>query len=300
MRGPRLELVGGLYHVYTRGNNRARIFGESSQYGRFRRSLGEAVERYRWVLHAFALMPTHIHLMLELTETNLSRGMNWLLSGYAQFRNVVTGRVGHVFGERFHSELCERESYRLELVRYIHMNPVKAGHVADPAAWEWSSHRAYLGLEFIPWLTPEPILESFGVPADSSRRRRFHEFAVARLTARQKTRIARLEGGWVHGSEVFIEEMKRLAAQSVRRHDRKTDDRPFLVDLAACVASEHGMPVAALTGRGKHAATIMARSQMVRQAVQQYRYSASTVARFLNRDKALISRILARKSNVNR
>lgn len=300
MRGPRLELVGGLYHIYTRGNNRARIFGGFEQFVRFRRSLGEVVDRYRWVLHAFALMPTHIHLLLELTETNLSRGMNWLLSGYAQFRNVVTGRVGHVFGERFHSELCEEESYRMELVRYIHMNPVKAGLVADPTDYRWSSHRAYLGLEFIPWLVTEPILESFGEPADSSRRQRFHEFVVARLTARQKTRIARLERGWVHGSEAFIEKMKRLAAQPVRRHDRETDDRPSLDDLAARIASEHGMPVATLTGRGKRATAISARSQMVRQAVQQLRYAASTVARFLNRDKALISRILARKSNVNR
>ena len=294
MRGPRLEFPGALYHVFTRGNNRAPVFDAAEEYGRFRSSLGRAVEEFRWIVHAFALMPNHIHFMVELTEANLSRGMHWLLSGYSHVRNLIRGKVGHVFGGRFRAILCETETYRLELVRYIHMNPVAAGLVDDPRDWPWSSHRCYVGLESIPWLATEPVLECFGSPEDPRRKERFHEFVVDRSARTDAVRQARLERGWVLGSEAFIEAMKRKLGSPVRQVDRDRHPRPSLTEIAEQIAQEGGASTEELKVPGRIPWILHARGRFVRTAVREFSYRGSEVAKFLNRDKACISRVLKR------
>lgn len=96
-------------------------------------------------LYAYALMTNHLHLLIETIDFPLSSTVGLALNSYAKYLNNRLGRTGHVFQGRFKSKLCAKDSYFLQLVRYIHMNPVKAGLVVEPGAWPYSGHSEYLG-----------------------------------------------------------------------------------------------------------------------------------------------------------
>jgi len=102
-------------------------------------------ESYNWVCHAYCLMSNHYHLLIETPDANLSRGMRQLNGVYTQTFNRAHGRAGHVFQGRYKAILVEKESYLLELSRYIVLNPVRAGMVNPAKDWPWSSYRATAG-----------------------------------------------------------------------------------------------------------------------------------------------------------
>src|SRR5436853_5298437 len=135
----RLEYPGALYHVTARGNAKSDIYLDDGDRRIFERILGTTVTRHRWLLHAFCLMGNHYHLLLETPLPNLSKGMHRLNGSYSQCFNRRHQRVGHVLQGRFTALLVERESYLLELARYVPLNPVRAGFVSSPADWQWSS-----------------------------------------------------------------------------------------------------------------------------------------------------------------
>jgi REP element-mobilizing transposase RayT len=145
-RPPRIEFPGAMYHVTARGNNRARIVWEDEDRRLFLRALAWVVSRHCLELHAYCLMSNHYHLALRTPMGNLSRAMQALNSAFAVAMNRRHARVGHLFQGRYHASLVEHEPYLLELVRYVVLNPVRAGLAASPERWPWLSHRATLGL----------------------------------------------------------------------------------------------------------------------------------------------------------
>jgi len=158
----RLEFPGALFHVFARGNRKETIFRDDLDRKTFLNFLGESVNRFGWILTAYALMPNHFHLVVQLTIETLSRGMHWLNGRYSQAFNKRHGCVGHVFQGRFKSLLVEKESYALDIVRYVVLNPVKAHIVARPEDYLWSSHRAALGQAETPsWLAIDDLLIQF-------------------------------------------------------------------------------------------------------------------------------------------
>jgi len=161
-RKPRIHLPGGLYHVIFRGNGGQDVFLTDADYCRFYLLLQEGTIRFGYRVHAFCLMTNHIHLALQVGEIPLSRSMQNLSFRYTRWLNWREKRAGHLFQGRYKAVLVDRESYLLELVRYIHLNPVRAGMVERPEAYPWSGHRAYLGRELLPWLTTDWVLAQFG------------------------------------------------------------------------------------------------------------------------------------------
>ncbi|AGA31755.1 putative transposase [Thioalkalivibrio nitratireducens DSM 14787] len=159
----RIEFPGALYHVTSRGDRRENIYEDDADRQRFLEILGEVVTRFRWLCHAYCLMTNHYHILAETPEANLSRGMRHLNGVYTQASNRRHGRAGHVFQGRFKAILVERESYLLELARYVVLNPVRAGLVAQPNEWAWSSYNATIGAAPRPaWLTTDALLSAFG------------------------------------------------------------------------------------------------------------------------------------------
>src|SRR4051794_2665905 len=129
----RLEFPGSLWHITQRGNERRPMFYTDDDRCHFLDLLAEAVERFKWIVTAYALMPNHYHLLLELIEDDtLSRGMKWLNGTYAQWFNRKHARVGHLVQGRFHGFLIDRETYFLEVLRYVVLNPVRAKIVRYP------------------------------------------------------------------------------------------------------------------------------------------------------------------------
>jgi putative transposase len=161
-RKPRIHLPGGLYHVILRGNGGQSVFITEGDRYRFYLLLQEGICRFGYRVHAFCLMTNHIHLALQAGDLPLSRGLQNLSFRYTRWINWREKRTGHLFQGRYKAVLVDGDSYLLELVRYIHLNPVRAGMVNDPEEYPWSSHRAYLGKEFLPWLTTEWMLGQFG------------------------------------------------------------------------------------------------------------------------------------------
>ena len=137
----RIEFPGALYHVTARGHARAAVFLDDDDRRRFLALLAETAERRGWTCHAYCLMDNHYHLLVETSSADLGRGMRQINGVYTQRFNRAHGRAGHVFQGRYKAILVEKQAYLLELSRYVVLNPVRAGMVAKPGDWMWSSYR---------------------------------------------------------------------------------------------------------------------------------------------------------------
>ena len=155
----RIELAGGLYHVTSRGDRRENIYDGDRDRIEWINILGRVCARFNWRCHAYCLMDNHYHFIVETAEGNLSKGMRQLNGVYTQYFNRQYNRVGHVFQGRFKAILVERDSYLMELSRYVVLNPVRAGMVNQAEDWGWSSHLAIQAKAKKPlWLETDWIL----------------------------------------------------------------------------------------------------------------------------------------------
>jgi REP element-mobilizing transposase RayT len=169
----RLDIAGLLQHVIVRGIERRDIFNDDHDrqlfVDRFVSLLSETgVHCYAW-----ALLSNHFHLLLMPTATPLSHFMRRLLTGYAVSFNRRNKRSGHLFQNRYKSIVCEEEPYLLELVRYIHLNPLRAGMVAsleELDLYPWSGHSVLLGHRQLSGQVIDPVLEQFGKRVTTARR----------------------------------------------------------------------------------------------------------------------------------
>lgn len=157
-RKPRIHYPAAIYHVILRGNDRQDIFLDDQDRYRFYLYLQEGVERFRHRIHAFCLMSNHVHLVVQVDDLPLSRIMQNLSFRYTRWINWRHDRCGHLFQGRYKAVLVDGDSYLLELVRYVHLNPVRARMVASPEEYQWTGHNAYCEKEMIPWLCSEMAL----------------------------------------------------------------------------------------------------------------------------------------------
>ena len=168
----RIEFSGALYHVTSRGDRREPIFEDDEDRRAFFNVLAEVVDKFNWLCHAYCLMTNHYHLVVETPDGNLSKGMRQLNGMYTQASNRRHKRTGHLFQGRFKGILVDKESYLLELSRYVVLNPVRAGMVKHPGEYEWSSYRAMVGDTLTPqWLATDGLLSQFGSRRSEARRR---------------------------------------------------------------------------------------------------------------------------------
>jgi len=225
----RIEFAGAVYHLTSRGNARQRIFADDQDRERFLGVLGNVVDRYKWLCHAYCLMDNHYHLIIETPRTNLSLGMRQLNGIYTQVYNRRHRRVGHLFQGRFKAILVERDAYLLELCRYVVLNPVRARVVRQPGQWKWSSYRATAGLVPAPrHLTVDWVLSQFGSESQKAKTnyRRYVEEASDVPSPWEK-----LKGQVYLGSDEFVAKYQpgRLIREIPRRQTQAR--RPSLREL---------------------------------------------------------------------
>lgn len=159
----RIEFEGALYHITSRGNAKDDIYKIDNDRQEFLSLLNIASNRFDWYCHAYCLMDNHYHLLIETNSPTLSKGMKFLNGTYTQYFNQQHERVGHIYQGRFKAILIEKESYLLELSRYIVLNPVRARMVRAAKDWPWSSYRATAGIiQAHACLTTDWILSVFG------------------------------------------------------------------------------------------------------------------------------------------
>ncbi len=159
----RIEYAGALYHVTSRGDRQEAIFEDDQDRQAFLNILGQVVSRYGWRCHAYCLMGNHYHLMIETPQANLTKGMRQLNGVFTQWSNRRHQQSGHLFQGRYKAILIDRQSYFLELARFIVLNPVRAAIVKHPRLWAWSSYEAMTGKAKTPeWLSTGDLLAQFG------------------------------------------------------------------------------------------------------------------------------------------
>ncbi len=210
----RIEYPDAVYHVTARGNARNDIFHSDTDRNTFLKIFSGVVRRYNWLCHAYCLMDNHYHLLIETPDGNLSGGMRQLNGVYTQKHNWLHQKPGHVFQGRFKAIVVEKESYLLELCRYVILNPVRAGITETPEQWRWSSYRFTVGLKEPPdYLTTDWILGLFH-PKKRDAQKLYRKFVRAGIGLQSPWE--ELRGQILLGEEGFVDAHKDLL------HDKKT------------------------------------------------------------------------------
>jgi putative transposase len=212
----RIEFPDALYHVTARGDRREDIFKDDQDRQTFLLTLGQIVTQFNWRCYAWCLMDDHYHLLIQTPDGNLSKGMRQLNGVTSQASNRRHRRVGHLFQGRFKAILVDSDAYLLELSRYVVLNPIRAGMVANPADWPWSSYRASVGLESAaPWLAVDGVLSQFA-KRRSLAQQRYAQFVMEGINA--DSPWAKLKGQIFLGDERFVKQMQ-ARLQTKQRDD---------------------------------------------------------------------------------
>jgi putative transposase len=193
-RQARLDVPGALHHIMVRGISKTDMFGDDQDRTRFLERLGVTVMEGQCTVYAWALMTNHVHILFKSGKQGISSVMRRLLTWYAQYYNRRHKRTGHLFENRYKSILCDEDNYLLALVRYIHLNPLRAGIVKtieELNRYPWSGHRTIVGKTTYPWMDTEYVLAQFG----NTRRKALHEYRSFMLEGAGQGHIKELIGG---------------------------------------------------------------------------------------------------------
>jgi putative transposase len=259
-RKARIEIAGGLYHVITRGNNRRRIFRSHDDCLKFISILAEQKAKQPFYLYAYCLMPNHIHLLIEMQDNPVSRIMQRVLTAYSQYHNRKYKRIGHLFQGRYKSILCQTDQYLAELVRYIHLNPVRAKMVKRPEQYEYSGHRAYVGMDKTGLVDAEPVLRHFG----GTKKRAievYQRFVDAGLGERSQDEYYRASEGRLLGSDEFLEEIRHRIGE--HRAARAQLERTSIEELLRAAERSSGLRREELCGKSKDRKTVAVRESVI-------------------------------------
>jgi putative transposase len=267
----RIERPGGWYHVTARGNERRAIYRDDRDRNHFCELLAEMVFRFRVRLHAYVLMENHYHLLLELTEANLSRAVQWLNVSYSVWFNRRHERSGHLFQGRFKSVAVCPQEWGLELSRYVHLNPVRVGkhglnkaqrqqiragasdapdarvvqeRIATLQRYRWSSYRSYIGPGPQPeWLECGEVLK-LGGGRKGEERRQYREYVESAVReGLERSPWENLKEQVVLGSAEFLAGVRKHASgdkREQRASGRLAVARPGFEEVIECVEKVKG------------------------------------------------------------
>jgi len=320
-RHARLDAPDTLHHVMVRGLERRAIFRDDVDRTDFAARLAALAEHGALTVYAWALLPNHAHLLVRTGARPLPRSMRSLLTGYAGAFNRRHKRIGHLFQNRYKSIVVEAESYLLELVRYLHLNPVRAQVLPDLRAldrYPWTGHSALLGTEPRPWQDTTTILAQFG-PTIRRARYAYRRFVadgvpLGRRPELQGGGLVRSLGGWravaalrrgreaylgderILGSSAFVAAVCREAAPRVARPPAA---RPALAALLDRVCQATGCPPAALRYGSRRAPAVRAREGLAYLALEVWGYAGRAVAEFLQVQPPAIYRA-AQRARIHR
>ncbi len=289
-RKHRIHFPNAFYHVINRGNQRRTIFRSKKDYTYFIDSIAIVRERYPFRVHAFCLMPNHFHMLAEVEDVPLQIIMRSLLTRYARYFNQTYRKVGHVFQGRYRAILCQKDSYLLELVRYIHLNPVRAGIVGRPEDWAWSSHAVYLGESPNPFVSVQDTRKYFGRDFV----RRFREFiSEGTVTARKsEKKYYPAESFPVLGDETFTSGIEH--EPEPRRRLPQNARRMTLEELAESLCARNRITVRELTARNRPHAISQLRAKLVYAAIRFCEIPPAQISSFLKLSPSAVTRCYRR------
>jgi putative transposase len=315
-RQPRLDTPGALHHIMGRGIDGLKIFGDRKDCEDFLDRLKDLCEKGALNIYAWALMGNHFHLLVRTGKLPLSDSMRKLLTGYVVNYNRRHNRYGHLFQNRYKSILCEDDPYLLELTRYIHLNPIRAGVVKDVKElkrYEWCGHSVIMGIVKRQWQDRDTILAYFG----KMRKRaieKYEHFVGEGVKGGGRPALVgggliRSLGGWSHvlslrraGSKVFwderilgssefvksvITDAEEKAKETLRLNLKISD----LASLARDVCKGEGVEEVDLRSGLRRRGVVKSRRIFCQIAVKRMGYSGAGVARFLGITTSAVNRL---------
>jgi putative transposase len=286
-RRPRLFAPGVLYHVIVRGNQRQKTFTAESDYQAYIERLARYRKKYDYVLHAYCLMPNHVHLLVESSEQPLAKFMQGLQQSYSQYFNRRHRKTGHVFEGRYKAILCQKDEYLLQLIRYIHLNPVRAGMVRSPERYRYSGDHVYLQGKATELIDPATVLSMLGG------KQAYRRFVQDGLSEGHREEYYAVEDQRFLGAEGFGATLRKkepgLSGKKLTRRSIETVAR----ELAKLLKIE----VRSLRSPDRGWAISKARTIAAYVLVRRLGYRLSEVAAYFGRDMATLATLLARLSD---
>jgi putative transposase len=288
-RRPRIEFEGGFYHVITRGNQRQKVFLEEKDFLKYLEFLSDYKDRYGFLVYAYVLMGTHVHLLIETRQVPLSKILQGINQRFTMYFNWRHGTVGHLFQGRYKAILCDRDAYLMSLVKYLHCNPVRARMVRRPEEYRWSSHRAYLGLVSDGIVDTGLVLGMFS--KGLKRGRRLYLEYMREEEKISKEEFYRTVDQRILGDEEFVERLRERVKDGIavgrKRHGVS------LGEIGRGIEEVFGISLGELTGRGKNTGVMEGR-RLFSLTAREYGYKGKEIAAFLAKDPASVTGYLRR------
>jgi REP element-mobilizing transposase RayT len=282
-RRPRVFGPQVLYHVIVRGNHRQVTFRTASDYQAYLDRLARYHQLCRVRLWAYCLMPNHVHLLVETADVPLSAFMQRLQQSYTQYFNQTHCKVGHLFQGRYKAIVCEQDRYLLALIRYIHLNPVRAKLVTQPDAYPYSGHSVYRDGRATAVLDPAPGLAVFGSP------RAYRQFVREGMGEGHQADYYAVRDQRFLGTERFVDAWQdRLEDAPLPRSGQG------LSRALQAVAASLGTDIAQLRSADRSWAVSRQRTLAAYLLIRRFGFRARDVAAALHRDSATLSVLLTR------
>ena len=282
-RRPRVFAPQVLYHVIVRGNHRQATFRTPVDYQAYLERLGRYLRQCQVRLWAYCLMPNHVHLLVETGNQPLSMFMQRLQQSYTQYFNRTHRKVGHLFQGRYKAIICDKDAYLLTLIRYLHLNPVRAKLVTQPEGYFYSGHAAYLTGRATDVLDPSPGLAVFGGT------QAYRQFVREGMGEGHQPDYYAVADQRFLGTERFVDTWQARITDAPSPRPRQS-----LARALHAVAAGMGMEVAQLRGADRSWAVSQQRTRAAYLLIRQWGYRAAEVAAALNRDPATVSTMVTR------
>lgn len=322
-RKARIDAPGALHHIIARGIARRKVFDDNADRDFFVDRLGSILSDTGTLCFAWALIPNHFHLLLKTGATPIATVLKRLLTGYAMYYNRTHKRSGHLFQNRYKSILCQEDTYLLELVRYIHLNPLRAKLVADMKKldiYPYAGHSALIGKMTVAWQNTSYILGLFGEKV-SPVRRRYRAFVKKGVADGKRPELTgggliRSVGGWaaakalrkanalqkgderILGDGDFVETVLSEANEAYERKYR-LKAKGFDVDTVAQKAAQVvGIEPSQVWLSGKNSKVVQARSLLCYWATSELGVSQAWLSKKLKLSQPAISLSVARGRSI--
>ncbi len=289
-RPPRLHVPGACYHVILRGNHQEALFGSATDRYVLNDIVADVITRFDCRIHAFCWMTNHLHGLVQIAERPLGTIMQRIAARYSRYRHKVLNTSGRLFEQRHKARLVEVDAYFLTLLRYIHLNPVKAKIVNDPSDYPWSSHRAFLGVESISWLTTDFGLSLFCGDLVQARIAYKRFIVEARDEDSEGPDQERNAGdSRILGTDQFI---ARIPGAPYQPRSSLT-----LEQFAETFCAQHQINAALLRSPSRARQLASVRAVFSTQAIERHIATLCQIARFLNRDPSSLTKLLGRRES---
>ena len=288
-RKPRIEFSGAFYHVVSRGNQRQQIFRDRSDFLKFLELLALYKRRYAYSLYGYVLMSNHVHLLIETENIPLSKILQGINQSYTMYFNRKYRTVGHLFQGRYKAIVCDRDFYLLALVKYIHLNPIRANLARRLEAYPWSSHRAYVGERTAAaFVDTDLILRMFSENKIKARTQ-YRSFMNGGPFMKSEEVYATVDQR-IQGDEKFIEQVrKKYGGEINKEHHQK--QAYTLSSIARAIEEGYGLSVEKLRSSSKKKAIMLAR-RVFSAVARECGHKGKEIAACLNKEPSSVTKYI--------